>query len=582
MERGEYVPILERMLQDVDATVVTNVITVLEELNIQSGGIEVNQGLVLGVLNRIGEFNEWGLNLILDVCVARYVPVSEDETYAIMNVLDPLLRTSNSGTVLAVLKCFINLTRPFPDIQNAVYSRAKTPLLTLITGGTPEIQYCIFKHIDIMFGLNAVKGVFDEDFRLFFVRYNEPPHLKHLKVDLLPNVVNSNNAMDIAAELNEYVTDVDAELSKRAIRALGKIAATIPSVSADMMQRLTEIVDLDVPYVREESIKTLVVVLRTFPSLRLHVIPSLSRYLRRIENPEAKAGLIWMLGEYATEIVEAPYMLERIIDAYDEEVSVDLKLQTLVAAMKMFFQRPPEVHMMLGRVLQAAVNDTSNQDLHDRALLYYRLLSGGNIEVAKTMFSSSVYAANASTEEDGAGRLAVVRSFAEEMGGEMLEKIYQEFNSLAILYGKPSFHFIDEKHLLQVSSPSIVHLTNPQDHGVVPDGGVTAAAPANVPRKVSIDFLDLSGDSGMMAAANSSASARPHLYLKPCGPAAGPNEFSLTPQSFQKLWTTMPDVFNGKLCSLDVSPSAPSEVAALAATVEVNNMFLFFNFLIEG
>ena len=101
-------------------------------------------------------------------------------------------------------------------------------------------------------------------------------------------------------------------------------------MAGDMTQRLTEIVDQDVPHVREEAIKTLVIVLRTYPSLRLHVIPSLSRcvrvtssvymyvyeyvcmcpcmyvygirYLRRIENHEAKAGLIWMLGEYATEV----------------------------------------------------------------------------------------------------------------------------------------------------------------------------------------------------------------------------------------------------------------------------------------
>lgn len=449
VERGDYMPVLHRMLQDVDAVVVTNAIIVLEELLIEQGGLDITQEVVLSLLNRIGEFNEWGLNLVLDAVVARYVPESEDETYAIMNVLDPLLRTSNSGTVLGVLKCFINLTRPYPDIQNAVYMRAKTPMLTLITGGTPEIQYCIFKHIDTMFGLKTARGVFDEDFRLFFVRYNEPPHLKHLKVDLLPNVVNAGNVEHVAAELGEYVTDVDAELSKRAIRAIGRIAILIPSFSAEMMQRLTEIVDLDMPYVREEAIKTLVVVLRTFPALRLHVIPSLSRYMRRIENPEAKAGLVWMLGEYAMEVVEAPYMLERIIDEYDVELSVDLKLQTLVATMKMFFQRPPEVHNMLGRLLHAAVNDTSNQDLHDRALLYYRLLSGGNIDVAQTLFCPSRDTESITdAEQDEQGRLAVVRAFAEEVGGELLEKVYQEFNSLAILYGKPSSHFIAEKYLV--------------------------------------------------------------------------------------------------------------------------------------
>ena len=35
----------------------------------------------------------------------------------------------------------------------------------------------------------------------------------------------------------------------------------------------------------------------------------------------------------------------------------------------------PQVQSMLGRLLAAATNDFTSQDLHDRALLYYRLLT---------------------------------------------------------------------------------------------------------------------------------------------------------------------------------------------------------------
>jgi hypothetical protein len=99
-------------------------------------------------------------------------------------------------------------------------------------------------------------------------------------------------------------------------------------------------------------------------------------------------------------------MLETIIDNYDEEsslsvcvyfiiniffifiiiffifiniffifINIKVKLQVLTATMKLFFKRAPEVHSMLGRLLSSAVNDSSNQDIHDRALLYYRILS---------------------------------------------------------------------------------------------------------------------------------------------------------------------------------------------------------------
>jgi hypothetical protein len=48
-------------------------------------------------------------------------------------------------------------------------------------------------------------------------------------------------------------------------------------------------------------------------------------------------------------------------DAYSEESSVEVKMQLLTAAMKLFFKRPPEMQSMLGRLLAAAVEDVSNQ-----------------------------------------------------------------------------------------------------------------------------------------------------------------------------------------------------------------------------
>lgn len=40
-------------------------------------------------------------------------------------------------------------------------------------------------------------------------------------------------------------------------------------------------------------------------------------------------------------------MLEPLLDAWDEEISVDIKMQLLTAAVKLFFKRPPE--MQVGR-----------------------------------------------------------------------------------------------------------------------------------------------------------------------------------------------------------------------------------------
>jgi AP-4 complex subunit beta-1 len=306
-------------------------------------------------------------------------------------------------------------------------------MLTLVTGAHAESQYCMLKHLEVMLRKPAARGVFDDEYRQFFVRYNEIPNVKYLKVELLPLITNPSNARDIASELSEYVTDVDAELSKRAIRSLGEIAMRIDGVADEMTMALLQLIDMDSVYVRSEAATVLVNVVRVVPSLSIMVLPYLSRMLKRVDDAGAKAALIWMLGEFGDSVIEAPYMLEAVINGYEEEQSVQIKLQLLSAAMKLFFKRPPEVQHMLGRLFACALNESSNQDLHDRALLYYRLLST-NISAAEAIFKSGVSAE------------LVGGMFSENMASERINTLFSEFNTLAVVYGKPSKQFIPEEY----------------------------------------------------------------------------------------------------------------------------------------
>jgi hypothetical protein len=128
-------------------------------------------------------------------------------------------------------------------------------------------------------------------------------------------------------------------------------------------------------------------------------------------------------------------MLERVINNYDDEQAVSIKLQALSSAMKLLFKRPAEMQAMVGRLLCSAINDSSNQDLHDRALLYYRLLSS-NISICETLFKGQ--------HNTNTGRL-----FAEENDSETMNKLFNEFNTLAVIYGMPSVKFIAVENQLK-------------------------------------------------------------------------------------------------------------------------------------
>jgi vesicle coat complex subunit len=189
-----------------------------------------------------------------------------------MNLLEDSLKVSNSAVVLAATKCFLNLTADLPEIRAQVreshrissvspftraavllfvilccsyaaaralnclsllvswgvtaipfqvYYRLKTPLLTLMASALPEVSFCVLSHIEPL--VKRCPGVFDDEFKQFYCRFNEPTSVKHIKMDLLPLVANDSNTAEIVAELAEYVSDVNAEMARHAIRSIAQV-----------------------------------------------------------------------------------------------------------------------------------------------------------------------------------------------------------------------------------------------------------------------------------------------------------------------------------------------------------------------
>eukprot|EP01031_Cornospumella_fuschlensis_P030760 gene30760-37165_t len=446
--------LLQLLHSDPDASVVTNCLYALHELALARGGLQASAELVALLLGRVGEFSEWGLNTVLEL-VSRYRPASEEEVFSVMNLLDPVLRTANSGSVLAVLKCFFALTAPLQDsLYGSILERARAPLLTLITGANPEVQFMTLKHLECLLRLPGAPEIFQSEHRQLFVRYNEPPHVKHLKVALLPRITCLANVREVCAELQEYVTDVDSELCRRAIDAMAAIlmrlghlmnhaspppaapgAAPAAAYTAEELTgALVALLDMDSSYVKAAAAVALGDVVRVLPHLSDLILPSLAKHLRRAEAPEARGRLVWMLGEFGHNVLEAPYLLEQLVDAYEDEASVSFKLQLLTACIKLFVQRPPEMQRILGRLFKRALNDSSHQDLRDRALLYYRLLQT-DVQALGDIVCAGPPCASLQGQQ-----------FAEDKDTAHAREVFQDFNSLAVVFDAPSTQFVQEKY----------------------------------------------------------------------------------------------------------------------------------------
>ena len=69
----EFLDTLYKLTRDHDPLVVINAIEAINEIRANKGGIEIQRALIIHLLNRIKEFNEWGQSVILEL-TTKYQP----------------------------------------------------------------------------------------------------------------------------------------------------------------------------------------------------------------------------------------------------------------------------------------------------------------------------------------------------------------------------------------------------------------------------------------------------------------------------------------------------------------------------
>ncbi|CAL1386428.1 unnamed protein product [Linum trigynum] len=423
------------MLNDSESQVVANCLSALQEIwNSESSTSEeaarekeglISKPFIYYLLNRLREFNEWGQCLVLEL-VAKYVPSYTNENFDIMNLLEDRLQHANGAVVLATIKVFLQLTLSMADVHQEVYERIKAPLLTLVSSGSPEQSYAVLSHLHLL--VMRAPYIFASDYKHFYCQYNEPSYVKKLKLEMLTAVANENNTYEIVTELCEYAANVDVAIARESIRAVGKIALQQYDVNA-IVDRLLQFLEMEKDYVTAEALVLVKDLLRKYPQWShdcIAVVGNISS--KNVQEPKAKAALIWMLGEYAQDMDDAPYILESLVENWEEDAP-EVHLHLLTAIMKCFFRRPPETQKALGMALAAGLSDF-HQDVHDRALFYYRLLQY-DVSSAERVVNPPKQA---------------VSVFADTQSNEIKDRIFDEFNSLSIVYQKPSYMFTDKDH----------------------------------------------------------------------------------------------------------------------------------------
>jgi AP-4 complex subunit beta-1 len=462
IKEGGYIETLYVLLKDSDPQVVINAMMALNEVLENEGGILITRKLVIYLINRLKDFNDWGQALVIEV-IGRYTPKNESEAVDVLSILEEILTYSNASVLLAVIKVFLKYSKCLPEMSKQILERLQAPLITLMTSAESseyfELTYAILQHIHLIAERYGAKyKLFQGDYKHFFCKMGEGSHIKELKVEILGYIANEVNIQEILNELNEYVIDVNSELAKKAINCICYIAAHIPSMIQHTMQVLLKFFNYHIEYISSESIIACSLLLRKYPEFSDSLVREISDLHSLISKEEAKIALIWVLGEYGEKIPSAPYVLE-YYSSLSPNDSISYAL--LTAIIKVFFKRPKECKDILKRILKVLLINSDNSDLKAKATMYFNLLRT-DIEQAKNIILGG--------ENKG------IDEFWEDENNEEKEKIEAEFNTCSVIYSKPQIKFMKQGYIrkdIQINNLNLIIEEPKEDARTIVETSIT-------------------------------------------------------------------------------------------------------------
>eukprot|EP00281_Chroomonas_sp_CCMP1168_P035821 CAMPEP_0206239052 /NCGR_PEP_ID=MMETSP0047_2-20121206/15164_1 /ASSEMBLY_ACC=CAM_ASM_000192 /TAXON_ID=195065 /ORGANISM="Chroomonas mesostigmatica_cf, Strain CCMP1168" /LENGTH=635 /DNA_ID=CAMNT_0053663671 /DNA_START=156 /DNA_END=2060 /DNA_ORIENTATION=- len=428
VEDQGFIDTLNDLLGDSNPMVVSNCIASLAEIS-TSGGKPVytlNSPVILKLLAVLNECSEWGQIFILDV-LAQYTPATAQEAENIVERVKPRLQHANSAVVLSATKVIIRFLDVLSDADKIkAYLRNLGPPLVTLMSGESEIQYVALRNIQLI--CQKRPSVLHNEVKVFFCKYNDPIYVKMEKLDVLVMLANDNNVDQVLMEFNEYATEIDDEFVRKSVRSIGRCAIKLDKAAERCVNVLVELIQTKVNYVVQEAIIVIRNIFRKYPNKYESIIGTLCECLDTLDESEAKASMIWIVGEYAERIDNAAELLENFMETFQED-GAQVQLQLLTAVVKLFLKRPSSAQDMVKRVLALATQESDNPDLRDRGYVYWRLLST-NPEQAKQV----VLASKPTIEDD-----------TNLIEGGLLEDLVANLATLSSVYHKRPAQFVDHK-----------------------------------------------------------------------------------------------------------------------------------------
>ncbi|XP_055055025.1 AP-1 complex subunit beta-1 isoform X3 [Misgurnus anguillicaudatus] len=479
VEDQGFLDTLKDLISDSNPMVVANAVAALSEIaesHPNSNLLDLNPQTINKLLTALNECTEWGQIFILD-CLANYMPRDDRESQSICERVTPRLSHANSAVVLSAVKVLMKFMEMLPkdlDYYGTLLKKLAPPLVTLLSA-EPELQYVALRNINLI--VQKRPEILKHEMKVFFVKYNDPIYVKLEKLDIMIRLASQANIAQVLAELKEYATEVDVDFVRKAVRAIGRCAIKVEQSAERCVSTLLDLIQTKVNYVVQEAIVVIKDIFRKYPNKYESVIATLCENLDSLDEPEARAAMIWIVGEYAERIDNADELLESFLEGFHDE-STQVQLQLLTAIVKLFLKKPTETQELVQQVLSLATQDSDNPDLRDRGYIYWRLLSTDPVAAKEVVLAEK----------------PLISEETDLIEPTLLEELICHIGTLASVYHKPPSAFVEGSRGVQHKRiPARAGSGESAESPDVGQSGSAEAPPAVIPSQGDLlgDLLNL-------------------------------------------------------------------------------------------
>ncbi|KAM9933552.1 hypothetical protein OXX80_006833 [Metschnikowia pulcherrima] len=421
---------LNELLYDENQTVVASALAALRSITDTSGSmsLNINKEHSLALMRSANAANEWRQVYLLSALMA-YVPQTCQDAIEMVEAVLPALQHENAAVVLNGVKVVLYLSN-YIDTPELVVPSLPAKLgavLVSLLSKPPELQFLVLRNVILL--LLGKSYLISVDVESFFWKFDDPIFIKDTKLEIIYLLANEHNIDVVFRELEEYATEVDSKMARKAIRAFGNLSLKSEAAAARCVDILLDLISNGISYIVQEASVVVKNILRKYPGKFSQLLHSIVSHYELMEEADAKLAVTWIVGQFAEEISNADAILKYLTASFSEE-PLEVQYAMVTAVVKYYVHYPVEGEKLVLDVLKCATEESDNPDLRDRGFFYWRLITHPQNAGEDGEFQKR-------TKEIVLNINPEVNSENDKIDPAILEELELNFGSLASIYLKP-------------------------------------------------------------------------------------------------------------------------------------------------